>query len=255
MENIFVKKLYYCPIKSLSFNKIDKFIVKYKIGVLNDRCLAFTRGVTKKIANSYINNTHKRKLNCFLTLRNTPYLKRYNFIFDNKKNIKMYSNKKILFETNLDDHNQVKIIEQYIENLNTNILKPIFLIYNNKIPFFDTNPQISVSLINLSTIRHIERKINKKINFERFRANIYIDNLKPWHEFNLINKYIYINKVKFLVNERISRCSITNINPKNYNIDINFPNTLNKLFGHIDLGIYLTPQNSGIINTNDPIYI
>ena len=64
-----------------------------------------------------------------------------------------------------------------------------------------------------------------------------------------------IGKVNFKVDSRIPRCSATNINPVNYNLDINLPNSLIKLYGHKDLGVYLIPQNSGSIKVNDKLLL
>ena len=82
---------------------------------------------------------------------------------------------------------------------------------------------------------------------------MYIDDINAWEEFQYINKFITIGSVDFKVNSKIPRCSITNINPQNYEIDINLPNKLYELYGHKYMGIYLTPVNSGLINVNDKV--
>ena len=79
-----VKKLFYCPVKSLSFNESKSFKIIDNIGIQNDRLIAFTRGLNKKLSDEF-NNSKIRNLNSFLTLKNSPYLKKYNFIFDDKK--------------------------------------------------------------------------------------------------------------------------------------------------------------------------
>ena len=80
MTEIIIKKLYYCPVKSLSFNESKSVEIIHNIGIKNDRFLAFTRGLNKKTSKHYMNNSQVRNLNYFLTLRNSPYLKKYNFI-------------------------------------------------------------------------------------------------------------------------------------------------------------------------------
>ena len=250
-----VKKLFYCPVKSLSFNESKSFKIIDNIGIQNDRLIAFTRGLNKKLSDEF-NNSKIRNLNSFLTLKNSPYLKKYKFIFDDKKNyIKLYLNKKKLIEADIYNLNSICKIEKFIENIDNRIKKPIFLIHNSKFPFFDTTPRISISMINIHSVKDFEKKINKKIEYERFRGNILIDNLKPWEEFKLLKKIIKIGDVNFLVDSRIPRCAATNINPTNFNLDINLPSKLIKLYGHKDLGVYLIPQNSGTIKNNDKIII
>ena len=45
MNNGNLKKIYYCPIKSLSFNELSLAKIDKNIGIINDRCFAFTRGL------------------------------------------------------------------------------------------------------------------------------------------------------------------------------------------------------------------
>ena len=66
MGKTVVKKLYYCPVKSLSFNSFSKFKILKSIGIKNDRCIAFTRGLNKKFISEYIFNPDIRNLNNFL---------------------------------------------------------------------------------------------------------------------------------------------------------------------------------------------
>ena len=92
-----IKKLFICPVKSLSFNKINKIKVIKNIGFKDDRNFAFTRGLNKKISKEYVNSYKKRNLNNFLTLRNAPFLKKYNFVYNEEQNtiIVNLRNKKI----------------------------------------------------------------------------------------------------------------------------------------------------------------
>tara|TARA_Y100000590_G_C15527388_1_gene941813 strand:+ start:240 stop:1010 length:771 start_codon:yes stop_codon:yes gene_type:complete len=255
MNKIYVKNLFYCPVKSLSFSETKSLSIINNLGIKNDRFIAFTRGLNK-ISSKKFNNSKDRNLNFFLTLKNSPYLKKYNFIFDDKdKIIKLYKNKKFLIECNIHNEIEVSKIEKFIENIDVKIKKPIFLIFNNKIPFFDTTPNISVSMININTIKDLENKLNMKIEYERFRGNVLIDNLNAWDEFKYLDKIINIGEVNFKVDAKIPRCSATNINPKSYKLDINLPNSLMKLYGHKDLGVYLIPQNSGLIKTYDKVIL
>ena len=75
MINGILKKLFYNPVKSLSFNKCDNLEISNNSGINNDRCMAFTRGLTKQESEDYKNKPDIRNLNFFLTLRNSPFLK------------------------------------------------------------------------------------------------------------------------------------------------------------------------------------
>ena len=51
------------------------------------------------------------------------------------------------------------------------------------------------------------------------------------------------------------RCSATNLKPKTSNITMNLPNLLKKTYDHINMGIFLIPQNNGNIFCDDEIKI
>ena len=98
-----------------------------------------------------------------------------------------------------------------------------------------------------------EKRINRKIEISRFRANIYFDNLDPWEELNFINKKITIANCEFFVKSPIPRCSATNLVPNKDEIDINLPLKLKQIYDHINMGIYLSPINNGEIFKNEEI--
>ena len=49
--------------------------------MINDRIFAFSRGVDFEKAKSMEKNPNERKLNNLLTLKNSPVLNKYNFIY------------------------------------------------------------------------------------------------------------------------------------------------------------------------------
>ena len=53
MATPIIQKLYFLPVKSLSFSYSSKLIVKKNIGIINDRIFAFTRLINKSKADNY----------------------------------------------------------------------------------------------------------------------------------------------------------------------------------------------------------
>ena len=111
----------------------------------------------------------------------------------------------------------------------------------------------SISLINLNTVKDFEKKINEKVEFQRFRGNFYVNGIKAWEERNWINKTIKINNISFKVEKNIPRCVAINLKPKTNNNTLNLLQSLKKTYNHFDMGIYLTALDSGIINTGDKV--
>jgi len=247
-NKLIIDKLYYSPIKSLSFYQTKKLKIKKKVGILNDRIYAFTKGISKNLSIKYENNPKSRNLNNFLTLRNSPKINNYKFVIKGET-LFFYFKSKLVNKVLIKNRNKIADV---LKNKLPEI-EDIFFISNIKYPFFDTMPNNSISLINMSSIKDFEKRINRKIEHERFRGNIYIKNLDPWHEFKLLNKTISINKCLFLVLSKIPRCSATNLKINTDKSDINLPLKLINVYGHRNLGVYLKPLNNGFIQVGDKI--
>ena len=94
-----IEKLYYTPVKSLSFTNTRNLIVKKNIGIKNDRIFAFTRLIEKDESVIYEKYPERRNLNFFLTLKNSPFLNKYNFEF-NHNELSLFLNKKLIKQNN-----------------------------------------------------------------------------------------------------------------------------------------------------------
>jgi uncharacterized protein YcbX len=112
-----------------------------------------------------------------------------------------------------------------------------------------------LSLINLKSIKDFEEKIDKKIEFERFRGNFYVEGIEAWKERNWIGKNIMINKVSFKVESNIPRCVAINLKPKTDDNSLNLLNSLKKNYNHFDMGVYLRALNNGKIEVGDSIEV
>ena len=221
----------YCPVKSLSFQEIKYCEIKKDLGILNDRSFAFSRIIDFKKAKLIENNPNDRNLNNFLTLKNSPVLNKYNFIYkDNKLTLKL--DNKELISISPNDEEQRSLITKKLLELESSLIKPISLLHNKEFPFYDTSHSSkvfnSLSLINLKSIKDFEEKIDKKIEFERFRGNFYVEGIEAWEERNWIGKNIMINKVSFKVESNIPRCVAINLKPKTDDNSLNLLNSLKK---------------------------
>ena len=101
----------------------------------------------------------------------------------------------------------------------------------------------------------MKKKTGKKIASSRFRANLLIDDIDAWKEFDWVGKKIKIGESVLEVFRRTQRCAATNVNPENAVRDINITNEINSYFGHLDLGVYAKVRKTGIISVNDNLYL
>lgn len=117
-------------------------------------------------------------------------------------------------------------------------------------------PNNFISLINLASVRDLERLIGRPVDPLRFRANLYVDGWEPWFERDLPGRRLAItDQLKFEVNEPISRCAATNVDPRTGSRDMQIPRTLSDVFGHENCGLYLTAIASGTIRHGDTVSV
>ena len=254
--NGIISLIYFSPIKSLSFTNIESCEIKKDLGILDDRKFAFSRIIDKNQAFLIEKNPNERKLDNFLSLKNSPVLNKYNFTYtDNKLTLTLGGKELISIKAdNLEQRS--KLIDKLMD-LESSLMKPISLLQNSEFPFYDTSHSNkifnSISLINLKSIQDLERKINKKIELQRFRGNFYVDGIDAWEEQNWIGKNIKINNVLFKVERNIPRCVAINLKPKTDNSDLNLLQSLKKAYNHFDMGIYLRSLNDGKIKVGNAI--
>ena len=108
-----------------------------------------------------------------------------------------------------------------------------------------------VSLINLNTVRDIERVARKPVDPMRFRANLYVDDMPAWSEFGLVGQAVQAGGARLQGLARIDRCGATNVNPETAERDMLIPKVLQSGFGHVDCGIYLSVTGNGRIAVGD----
>ena len=136
--SVLISSIYFSPVKSLSFTNIKSCIIKKDLGILNDRSFAFSRIIDSKKAHIARKNPSERKLNNFLTLKNSPVLNKYNFEYKNNKLILMLGNKELLSIIS-DNPEQKTILVNKIIELEDSLTQPIFLLHNDVATFFDTS--------------------------------------------------------------------------------------------------------------------
>ena len=256
--NCRISSIHYCPVKSISFQNINSCEIKKNLGIDNDRIFAFSRNVDLEKAKLIEKDAKERKLNNFLTLKNSPVLNKYNFIYENSK-LTLTSNNKDIISISADNPNERLLLSNKLMELENSLPQPISLLKNKDYPFYDTSHSNkvfnSMSLINLNSIKDFEKKINEKIQIQRFRANFYIDGIEAWEERNWVGKIIKINNIAFKVEKNIPRCVAINLKPKTDDNSLNLLKSLKKTYNHFDMGIYLVALDHGKIQIGNKIEV
>ena len=255
-----ISSINYCPVKSVSFQTIKKCKIKKNVGIMGDRIFAFAKDLDLDQAKLFEKSPDERKgkWNKVLTLKNSPALNKYNFVFKDEKLTLTLKNKEIL----TIDVNQLKereALSNKIIELENSLKQPIVLMNNNDFPFFDTSISNkvdfvnSVSLLNIQSINDFQKKIGKKIETSIFRGNICIDGIEPWKERDWIGKIIKINEVSFEVKKNIPRCVAINLKAQTDDDSFNLLQLLKKTYNHFDMGVYLTALDDGNVEVGNII--
>ena len=252
----------YCPVKSLSFQSIYTCEIKKNIGIVGDRVFAFAKDLDSDNTKLFEKSPEDRKgkWNKVLTLKNSPVLNKYNFLFKENKLTLTFDHKEIL-TIDVNELSERQLLSNRIIELENSLKEPIVLMKNEEFPFFDTsisnkvNFINSVSLLNIQSINDFQKKIGRNIEIPRFRGNICVDGMKPWEEREWIGKIIKINNISFKVEKNIPRCVAINLKPTTDDNSINLLQSLKKIYDHFEMGIYLTPLDDGKINLDDKLEI
>jgi uncharacterized protein YcbX len=255
-----ISSINYCPVKSVSFQSIEKCQIKKDIGIIGDRIFAFAKNLDLEQVKLFEKNPDERKgkWNKVLTLKNSPALNKYNFLFNNEKLTLTLKDKKIL-TIDINQLSERQALSNKITELEDSLKQPIVLMKNHEFPFFDTsisnkvNFVNSVSLLNIQSINDFQKKIDNEIVSSIFRGNICIDGIEPWKEREWIGKIIKINGASFKVEKNIPRCVAINLKPQSDDNSFNLLQLLKKTYNHFDMGIYLTALDDCEINIGNPI--
>jgi len=257
-----ISSINYCPVKSVSFQTIENCKIKKDIGIVSDRIFAFAKDLDQEQAKLFEKSPvdRKGKWNKVLTLKNSPVLNKYNFIYKDEKLTLILKDKEIL-TIDVNQSEEREVLSNTISELESSLKQPITLMKNYEFPFFDTsisnkvNFINSVSLINIQSINDFGKKIDRNVESSIFRGNICIDGIEPWKEREWIGKIIKINNVSFKVEKNIPRCVAINLKPQTDDNSFNLLQSLKKIYNHFEMGIYLTALDDGEINIEDIINI
>ncbi len=122
------------------------------------------------------------------------------------------------------------------------------------IGYFDTTDG-PISLLNMESVRAVEKLLSKKLDPLRFRMNLILEGVEAWAETNWVGKQIKIGEAVLEITKETGRCIATHINPSTGDVDIKVMHALKDHFGHTKMGIYAKVVKGGKINTGDSLAI
>ena len=117
----------------------------------------------------------------------------------------------------------------------------------------------AVSIINLESVRELERRTGQKIDPLRFRANVYVDGLEPFSELGLVTEpfesgaEVRLGELRATAVLNTRRCAATEVNPATARRDLPVPRMLMEHYGHAEMGVYVSLTAGGTLRPGDRV--
>jgi uncharacterized protein len=248
-----ISNIWRFPVKSLSPEKLTKAQVEVGDAIPGDRRFALA------LASTLFDSAtpHWLPKNSFLMLMKNEKLAALETIFDEDTNeLRILRGGKQVARGRLTDPVGRAMIEDFFSAFMKDEAhgKPRLVEAKGKTVFSDQKRKM-ISIVNLASIRDLERVLGKPIEPTRFRANIMIDGIEAWSEFNWIGKNVSCGSAGLIIEERTGRCPAINVNPMSGERDENLVKTLHEGFGHTDMGIFATVTKAGAFAIDETLTV
>lgn len=241
------------PIKGLSAQSLASVELVADEGLPGDRVFALALPSTRFDPRS---PAWLAKTNFLMLMRHERLAELQTVLDERDQNLTIRRGGEVVARGDLGTEEGRATIEDYFESFMDGKIdgKPNLVAAPGNHMFSDHMHRV-LSIINLATVRDIERVVGKPVDPLRFRANIYIDGAEPWSEFDWVYKTLKAGAARLEVTERIDRCAATTVKPGSGVRDINIPRILHQHFGHIDCGVFARVESGGAIAAGDALRI
>ena len=118
---------------------------------------------------------------------------------------------------------------------------------------FTDNRKGFVSVLNLESVRDLERRLDRPVDPARFRANVLVEGWPAWSEYGLGQGVgLTLGDVQLRLLADIDRCAATHVDPRLGVKDIDMVPELFAANGHICCGVYAEVTDGGPLRVGDP---
>lgn len=246
-----IKNIYRYPIKGLSAEPLAETQLNLGNGIPHDRRFAVAPGSTQ--LDSTAGNWMAKSF--FLMLARNPKLAQLETRYDDATEILTVLRRgKQVTRGKLTDPIGRSLIEDFFAAFMGDEARgrPKIFEATGQDTLTDQSTPL-ISLINLASVRDIERVTNCPLNPIRFRGNIYFESDSPWLESKWLGQALHIGKARLKIVAPVGRCVATHVNPGTAERDVNILKALQSGFGHTNCGVFAEVTHAGRIHTGDKI--
>jgi hypothetical protein len=250
-ESAEIKSICRYPVKGLSPQQLESVELTAGQALPYDRAWAIENG--GRVFDPE-NPQHLPKTN-FLMLMRDERLATLRTEFDPETGIlTVLRNGKQVARGNLNEPIGRALIEQFFAAFMKEELPGAPHIVQSEGHTFSDAPAKLVSVVNRASVRELERVLGKPVDPQRFRANVQIDGIPAWSEFDWADGIVRTSSgIELKLWHRTQRCAATNVNPETGERDMQIPKALSQAFGHTDLGVYLEVVRGGTLRVGETL--
>jgi hypothetical protein len=146
-----------------------------------------------------------------------------------------------------------KLVEQFLAAFMATDLRGAPKIVHAEGHSFSDVAAKCLHIINMASVRELERVAGRSIDPLRFRANVHIDGLPPFAEIAWVGRELKLGGIVTNVIDRTVRCEATNVDPATASRDMAIPSLLQRTWGRSDFGIYATIASGGDLVVGDAV--
>jgi len=247
-----LKEICRYPVKGLSADRIEAVLLTPGAGVPHDRRFALAHGSARLDAGA----PEWRPKSDFLTLVRNARLAKLETRFDAETGtLAIHRGGGKVVEGNATNPLGRALIEQFFAAfMGQEARGGVRLVEADGFMFSDV-PEAWVSIINLESVRDLERVTGAPVDPVRFRGNLIVAGGHPWSEHTWVGQEIRVGDTRLKVQQRIGRCAATEVNPATAERDMQILVALTRGFDHTNMGVYAEVVRGGEVKAGDAVTV
>lgn len=247
-----VVSLYRYPVKGLSGERLDAVELVPGGTFPMDRAFALENGPSGFDPAA---PTWQPKIKFLCLMKNARIAALNTRYDDDSATLTIAQDGKMLFSASLAEPDGRAAVEEFFQKfMDKEARGKIRLLQSSGHSFSDVAKKV-VSIINLDSVAALSAAIKRPVHPLRFRGNIYVEGWPAWSEAALVDHTLKIGTVRLRVLKPIQRCAATEVDPETAVRDLDVTESLYRLTGEDDCGIYTEVLNAGSIAAADRISV
>ncbi len=236
------------PVKGMSADVLERVTLKAGETMPFDRAYAIENGAGRFVPEA---PKHLPKINFVMLMRNERLASLQSKFDPETATLTIMRAGKQVARGNLETSIGRQLIEQFIAAYMKADLRGAPKITSAAGHSFSDVAIKCLHVINLTSVRELERIAGHIIDPLRFRANVHLEGFPAFAEIGWIGRKLTLGGVETEVVDRTVRCEATNVDPTTAQRDMAIPALLQRTWGRSDFGIYCKVIGGGDIAQGD----